>query len=161
MVRAGLYKGAGNRGLTFRGYPKSVVSILGASYTVVDAELQERSVYIDSGESYYTYLSGIQHPQLQWSCQLNALDTDEDQLKPGGFKRDLSAGLTLHRGYGADNGGCIYMLNSNATLSDLVLNECQVCNPLLSSSRLCQCSCQQQPCELMSCLISCSRSGRH
>ena len=58
MSCAGLYKGAGNRGLTFRGYPKSLVSVLGASYTVVDAELQERSVYINSGESYYSYLSG-------------------------------------------------------------------------------------------------------
>ena len=56
---AGQYTGAGNRGLTFRGYPKSVVSILGASYTVVDAELQGRSVYFNSGEGYSSYLSGM------------------------------------------------------------------------------------------------------
>lgn len=55
---AGVYTGVGNQGLTFRGWPKSVVSILGATFTVVDAEQQGRSWYFNTGETYYSYLSG-------------------------------------------------------------------------------------------------------
>ena len=108
-----MYTGAGNRGLTFRGWPKSVVSILGATFTVVDAELQERSWYFNTGETYYSYLSGTMHS----SAGGRGMQSGGDSA--------VCAGLTLMRGRGSDNGGCIYVQTANATIDSMVLLECQ------------------------------------
>ncbi|KAK9829421.1 hypothetical protein WJX72_005757 [[Myrmecia] bisecta] len=55
----GTYTGVGNRELSFRGQAKTVVSFVGATYTIIDAQGLGRAFVFNSGESYGSVLSGF------------------------------------------------------------------------------------------------------
>lgn len=58
IVMSGTYKGAGNKELTFRGMPKTVVSMAGAFATIIDCEQYGRGFTFNSGEGPASILSG-------------------------------------------------------------------------------------------------------
>lgn len=64
-MSAGKYQGLGNRALTFRGAPKSLLALADAWATIVDAQLADRAFVFNSGETYFSYVSGMA-ADLSW-----------------------------------------------------------------------------------------------
>ena len=73
-VTSGTYTGVGNRALTFKGAPKSVLALTDASTTILDAQLADRGVVFNKNETYFSYLSG-------WSLPLQSRQRMQDHSK--------------------------------------------------------------------------------
>ena len=81
----GMYRGVGNRAITFRGAPKSLLALTDASTTVIDAQLADRGLIFNSGETYFSYLSGAPiHSPLPPSSLLAASQAAGALQRPAG-----------------------------------------------------------------------------
>ncbi len=95
LLRQGLYRGPGNRGIDFRGKDIVLKSISGPEWTVLDCENADRGFYFHEGESRAARVEGIGI----WNGQVGAA--------------------------GVGWGGGLHIQGSDPTISDCIIQYCE------------------------------------